>query len=572
MHKYFILALFPFVLVLPGCAHFSGSTEGDSGASPSPSEWASVPWREDIELETHILAGELAILRGQSVRSAREYVAALEYSSDPALARRAARIALYANKRKLAYRAASAWAQRQPESLVAQRTATRLALTNGTTAALREHAQRLVRLNAEGPGAGLLGLAQLLSGAPKQASRALSVMHTLVAAHSELAQAHYAYALLATRYQSLQTATTQVERALALHPDWRAAVLLQAEILIAENRVEAARSLIADFGGSVAQREQNQIALARTLLDYQYQAAAVAAFERALKLNPDNGDARYGLALLAMTLHQPKRASRALTRLFEAGYRTNEVAFYLGDIAQRQRNYAAAKRWYRQVNGGKHQFDAHVRVQIMRARLGDVAGALAALRSLESTTPGAYKRLTLAEAGLLLQANRLEAALALYNHALQLLPEDPNLLYGRSLVYARLGAIDQAEDDLRAVLAVQPKSPSALNALGYLLGSHSTRYQEALGYVRSALKARPGDPAIMDSLGWILYRMGHLDKARRLLTKAYRKLPDPEVAAHLGEVLWMLGEREQAREIWQSVLTDQPDAPIVRDTMKRLLP
>lgn len=573
MHKYLALTLLWSVIWLAGCAHLTQSPVASSDGSQGfvrPAE--SPPWESVVELETHILAGELAMLRGQSAHAAREYVAALKYSDDPALARRAARIALYANELELAYRAARVWAAGEPDSLVAQRTATRLALIGGTDESLQAYAQRVVALNAEGPGAGLRSLAQVLSGQPERAQRALSVMAMLVDAHAQLAEAHYAYALLAMGYQASDVAQAQVRHALALHPDWPPAILVQAEMLVAQGRTQTARKLIAGLGDTRDERVQFQMEFARLVLEYGYSATAAAAFERVLALNPENRDARYGLALLALTLHQPERATKALTRLHEAGYRPHEVAFYLGNIAERQQDYATALRWYKQVDGGEHQQDARVQALVMRAHLGDMEEALAQLRALENRLPGQSLRLIQVRAGLLLRANRLDDALAIYNQALQNWPGDPGLLYGRSLVYVRLGAIEKAMRDLHAVLAVQPNSPSALNALGYMLSNHSTRYQEALGYVRRALQARPQDPAIMDSLGWIHYRMGHLDKARELLTSAYEQMPDPEVAAHLGEVLWKLGEKKQAHAIWQRALEGESDAQMVRETVKRLVP
>jgi len=110
----------------------------------------------------------------------------------------------------------------------------------------------------------------------------------------------------------------------------------------------------------------------------------------------------------------------------------------------------------------------------------------------------------------------------------------------------------------------------ALNALGYTLSDRTTRYAEARALIEKAHSINPDDPAVLDSLGWVNYRMGNLDEAERLLRKALERFPDHEVAAHLGEVLWAKGQQSEARKVWAKALEQQPDSPILRSTLRRL--
>ena len=85
--------------------------------------------------------------------------------------------------------------------------------------------------------------------------------------------------------------------------------------------------------------------------------------------------------------------------------------------------------------------------------------------------------------------------------------------------------------------------------------------------IELALQLNPGDPATLDSLGWVNYRQGNLEEAERLLREALARFPDHEVAAHLGEVLWARGKQREARKVWASALKEQPDSPILRSTL-----
>ena len=128
----------------------------------------------------------------------------------------------------------------------------------------------------------------------------------------------------------------------------------------------------------------------------------------------------------------------------------------------------------------------------------------------------------------------------------------------------------QMEQDLRLIIQREPDNAMALNALGYTLADRTTRYSEARDLIQKAHSLNPDDPAILDSLGWVNYRLGNLSEAETYLRKALERFPDHEVAAHLGEVLWAQGKQSEARKVWATALQSQPDSAVLRDTMLRL--
>jgi len=149
-------------------------------------------------------------------------------------------------------------------------------------------------------------------------------------------------------------------------------------------------------------------------------------------------------------------------------------------------------------------------------------------------------------------------------------PDDLNLLYTRAMLAEKRDDLSQMEKDLRAIIKREPDNAMALNALGYTLSDRTTRYAEAKVLIERAHTLNPEDPAVLDSLGWVNYRLGNLDEAERLLRQALERFPDHEVAAHLGEVLWANGKQREARKVWSKALEQQPDSPILRSTLRRL--
>jgi tetratricopeptide (TPR) repeat protein len=257
--------------------------------------------------------------------------------------------------------------------------------------------------------------------------------------------------------------------------------------------------------------------------------------------------------------------------LIDRRQRSSDAHYQLGRIAEGAGRRAKALDHYRLVDSGSSMLSATVRVADILASQGDIDAArshLAHLREAQPANDGTYYQV---EAEMLMRAGLLDDARALLDAALADKPENPNLLYSRSIVSAKQGDIAAAEVDLRAILAVDPNNATALNTLGYTLADLTDRHQEAIEMITQALALEPDNPAIIDSLGWVHYRMGNLDKAIEYLRAAYEAYPDPEVAAHLGEVLWVSGERDQARKVWLEALDNAGDnSAVILDTMERL--
>ena len=204
---------------------------------------------------------------------------------------------------------------------------------------------------------------------------------------------------------------------------------------------------------------------------------------------------------------------------------------------------------------------------------GKAADALDLARELQARAGEEPRQLAdaiLLEAELLSHRGQDEAAIAAYARGLASLPDDTRLLYGRALLNANLGHGREAETDLRRVLQLKPDDVDAMNALGYTLADDNRLLDEALGLIERALKTKPEEPAVIDSYGWVQFRLGHLAEAEQALRRAFGKQPDAEIAAHLGEVLWHSGQRDEARRVFEQGRKKDAKNKTLLDAMRRL--
>lgn len=516
-----------------------------------------------------VMVGELSLLKGETGDAAQAYVKALAYSQDPALAKRATQVALAANRSDLAYQAAKVWARAAANDGRAQQAAVRLAFVNKDEQGIQTFASRLVA-NADSPRDGYERLASILSDRPGQASMALDVMSKLAAAHPDQAAAQYALGRLALNYNHIDGAAAAAHKAVADAPDWAEASLLRAAIEIRQGKPDAAAKRVQAIKGSPRQRAEYHVALARMLLRAGNDVAGLAAFKRAVAIDGAYADARYGLGLLSLSRGDLDTAAAQFEQLYLSGAHRDNAAFYRGVVADKREHDARAIDWYKKVGDSDHRFEARVRIVQLTYDQGDLNSALDQLHQLLDEYPDQSSKLHAVEGGLLVEAGQPNKALAVYDAALKQVPDDKNLLYARSLAYAKLGRVDDAEADLRHILSQDADNPDALNALGYMLTNHSTHYARAERYIRKALKAEPDNPAVLDSLGWVEYKRGHLATARKHLEKAYKGSADPEIAAHLGAVRWRQGAHAAARRIWHKAQAEHPDNAVLKQTINRL--
>jgi tetratricopeptide (TPR) repeat protein len=250
--------------------------------------------------------------------------------------------------------------------------------------------------------------------------------------------------------------------------------------------------------------------------------------------------------------------------------RLAHVQLLLARAAEQRHDDAAAARWLSSVDAK----DADLQVIALRAgllaRQGKLSEALKLIRTANATTPAEQRYKLLTEVQLLLDEKKLTEARELLNKANAENPDDIDLVYQEAMVDERLNRLDEMEKLLRRILVLQPDNSQALNALGYSLADRNLRLDEAFTMVKQAHELSPADPFIVDSLGWVEYRMGHFDEAASLLAQAYSSRKDTEIAAHLGEALWADGKHDEAARVLRDAHRLDAGNEVLKQTMNRL--
>jgi tetratricopeptide (TPR) repeat protein len=414
---------------------------------------------------------------------------------------------------------------------------------------------------------------EALSSVP-DASQWLGVMQRIADHLPDKPEVHLVRSVVAHRAGQFSQADASLDRALELRPGWEEAAILRLSWWNDAGNQEGIKVFAEKFLAAYPDRGHFQLGYARLLAQWEDNYAALEQFRHLIGRDPDNSDALFAAGLLYWQEKQHQTAAEMLRRYLELKPSADHVRLYLARIARKEQRYQAALEWLSDVYSERYYLEAQLTISRIMADQGQLDGALTHLAEIMPRSVAEQVKIYLAEEQILRDADRIDQALALLNAALVDLPDNPDLLYARGLVSAQLKRVAEHERDMRRLIELQPDNAHAYNALGYTLADQSIRLNEALALINKAIELQPGDPFILDSLGWVHYRLGNYGLAVGSLRKAFELRSDPEIAAHLGEVLWTQGRFEEARDIWDLGLghEDGEKNLVLQETIGRLVP
>lgn len=520
-----------------------------------------------------LLVAEFAIRRGATAVAVSNYLDVARETKDPELARRAVTLAVYARDNEAALDAAQIWAKARPDDMDARQIIVAMQVRAGDADRALASIEDLLARDPDHAEAHLRALANLF-GRDQEQEVALQVLRRLADRRPEYTPAQLAFALLAVRANRLPDARAVMERLLA--SGQMDASVAQSYLLVLQQQgdLEGALAWLKEVTDRRPEDSQLRLIYARLLADARRFDDAFAQFELVLRAQPEQGDVIFALGLLSLQAERVDAAVGHFEKLIalNRGY-TDQAHYYLGQIAESRQASDAAMQQYRRVQDtfttADTYLDAQIRIAVLLARGNRIDEARAHLHGVRPHNEGQRVQLALAEGELLADHERLQEAMAVYDAALDE-RYDKNLLYARAMLAEKIDRLDILEADLRAIIAREPDDVEALNALGYTLADRTDRFDEAYQLVNRALQLDDGKFHILDSMGWVLYRMGRLDEAANYLKKAHELRNDPEVAVHLSEVLRATGDKDGARAVLDQALQVAPDDRRLLDAIERL--
>ncbi|MBT2373582.1 tetratricopeptide repeat protein [Pseudomonas fluorescens] len=563
-------ALLLAFVFLSGCQAMAPVSPDDSSpvedSTPAP-EKPKVYSSFSEETVFSLLSAELAGQRNRFDIALDNYVTQAINTQDPGISERAFRIAEYLGADQAALDSSLIWAKNAPDDLEAQRAAAIQLARAGRYDDSMVYMEKVL----QGKGDTHFDFLALSAADTDQDTRngLMKSFDRLLQKHPNNGQLIFGKALLLQQDDEAQAALTLLEQNPPEDGEI-APLLLRARLLQNLNRGQEALPLLEKSIKKYPDDKRLRLTYARMLVEQDRMEDAKVQFANLVQQYPDDDELRYSLALVCLEAKAWDEAKGYLEDLIARESHVDSAHLNLGRIAEERNDPQGALIEYALVGPGNDYLPAQLRqadILMSNGRTDEAEKRLAAARDAE---PDYAIQLYLIQAETLSANKQGDRAWKLLQQALLQYPDDLNLLYTRAMQAEKRNDLAQMEKDLRLIIKRDPDNAMALNALGYTLSDRTTRYAEAKVLIEQAHQLNPEDPAVLDSLGWVNYRLGNLDEAERLLRQALERFPDQEVAAHLGEVLWAQGKQREAKQIWDKFLKEQPDSPILRSTIKRL--
>jgi tetratricopeptide (TPR) repeat protein len=535
-----------------------------------------------------LLVAEVAASRRQYNITIDKYVEQAKETNDKAIIIRAARISQFLRAHQGALDMGVLWLQKEPTNVEALSTVANAHIELHQPLLAVDYIERLMvqsqlektdsqqNKNKGGIVKGADGgaLVETLANLNRKADKA--ILATLITKISPLADQFPTstgiQVGLSTLHQAAgdnEHALEWIDKALSIDATRTSAIIQEIRLLQSTQQNALALTKLRQHITNVPNNHRIRLIYAR-MLSQSNITEAYKQFTILAKQSPTQLDLRFSRALLATELEEMDTAKPLFESLLKANYQADSIRFYLGHIYDFQEQTSTALDYYLAVKQGDHFLSAQYRAASVYLEQEKVNEAHTLFTVLHKQFPDKAEKLFESEASLLVKYKADQQAMVLLNKAIILFPDNTALRYERATIYERQDNIDLMEQDFRHILSLEPNNVATLNGLGYLLTIRTDRYDEAYTLIRKALSLNPDDAAIIDSVGWVLFKLGRLEESITYLRQAYEKHPNAEVAAHLGEALWADGQQDAAKKVWRESLEKEPDALDIPKVLERL--
>jgi tetratricopeptide (TPR) repeat protein len=518
----------------------------------------------------YLMMAEIALQEKQYLTVAQEYLNATQQSSDPELASRSTQFAFEYGYDSFALNSVQRWLALEPDNPTAHEYAGRLYLRRNDIDQALYHWRQSIGPGDDHSDAQYLALGANLA----EEDNAAGATRVLIALSIEApgsAGLRLALAQSALRSGAYDLALHSARKAAQSDAEWLPPQFVIAQALLSSGAEAEAMQHMQE----IVERSPSllvELEYVRMLSAAGRLANANQELQRVAKKYGGQPEIARMHGLLSLIGGDLDSAERVFSQLLASSSHVYESYFYLGRIASLRQNYREAIKFFSRISGGDRLVPAQLGISQAYFQLGEPQTGLAHLEAFVENYPHHTFDIVMTRTSLLHAMERDAEALEIYADALLYKPDSVDLLIAKATLLDQMNRVDEALEVMEYAVAVAPMNANALNTLGYTLTNKTNRHTEAYRHIRIALELDPYSPAVIDSMGWVLYRQGRLEESRSYLEQAYSMLDDPELVAHLGEVWWVTGEQDRARELWDLSLKSNPDSKPLLDVRTKYLP
>ena len=541
---------------------------------PKPDDYPVEPFPDDSLYQ--LLVAEVAGYRGHYDTALEKYVEMAEQTRDAGVAARATRLANYLKRSDAALRSAQIWAEADPENLDAHRHAAELLMRSGDLEGAILHMEAVKNLG---------GLANFDIFAYRAANLLDEEREALLQAIDRMLQRYpddeqlmFSKAVLLEQKGDAEGSLALADRLLEKEQKVNT-IILKVNALKSLHRAEDAidfldKSITGMVKSADAKpREETvkrlRLIYARFLFEARHLDRARKQYEIVHQQSPNDGDILFALALIAMEQEKLDAARGYFEQMIRWNRRIGEARYYLGSLAEKAGDIELAIKEYKQVGKGYEFLPAQSRIANLLMEQGRIADMQKHLANMRGENPDRANQLIMVEAEAFVSRGMEAEVFVLLDDVLASDPENIELLYFRAMTGEKFSRLDILERDLKQIIEIDPDNADAMNALGYTLTDQTDRHEEALVLIQRALEIKPDEPAYIDSLGWVNYRLENYPEAIEHLRRALSLFQNDEVAAHLGEALWVSGDQAEAMKVWESALEIAPESKILKEVIDK---
>jgi len=516
------------------------------------------------------LLAEIATQRNDLNSAGHIYLDLAKLTKSIPLAERATRIAGSARNGRLAMDAANIWQKLDKVSIEPQKILAELFITSGNLAKARPLIKALLKKEEKTRAEGFLYLNKILSQVENK-KNALRFILDISKPYTNIKEARFAIAHAAFSAGNKKMAIEELDKIESINSKWETAALFRGYI-IGQDWPEKALAFYQGFLKNNPKSNEVRLEYAKALTNIKKYDEAKKQFLKLVNSSLANSEISLTVALLSMELGDNILAEKYFMQSLERGHpKPAQIHIYLSGIYENKGDFDEAMTWLNKITTGEYFLDSRILMAEFIAKYKSVDSAIEMLNDLRKRNLLPNEKLIILrnKASLLLSENRNQDAYDLMKLEEEKFKDSPEFKFDYAILSEKMGNTLLMEQLLLEAIKLKPDYSTAYNALGYSYADRGIKLQEAKRYIEIALAYEPNNHYILDSMGWIHFKMGNLEIAMKYIRKAYTINNDPEIAAHLGEILWVQGKKEEAREIWESSLNRHPSNTVLLETSNR---